>query len=169
MMAPSTTPSATPSAKPSMVVASVCKMCGQRIGNFWISVVKICEGRGRIRSDMPVIRQNSSQATKNSAISAADQAFCLRLSRSGMSGSLLRRGAGIDDQGAELLVKRDEVRLERHCDRARPRKLDAAVVEDAAGPCAHHADAAGEEAGLAQIMRHQQHGRPVRHPEALEN
>ena len=48
-------------------------------------------------------------------------------------------------------------------------KVDAAVVEDAAGPRAHHADAAGEKAGLAQIVRHQQHGRLVRHPEVLQD
>ena len=50
-------------------------MCGHRIGNFWNSVTKTCDGRGSTRSDMPVIRQNNSQATKNSTISAADQAF----------------------------------------------------------------------------------------------
>jgi len=59
-----------------MVVTSVCTICGHRIGNFSNSVTKICDGRGSTRSDMPVITQNSSQATKNSTISAADQTFC---------------------------------------------------------------------------------------------
>src|SRR4051812_33703503 len=125
-------------------------MCGHRIGNFCTSVTSTCDGRGSTRSDIPVIRQNSSQATKNKTISAADRAFWL-ISRLGMSGrSLCRRASGIDDEGAEFLVERHEIGFERHRHRARPVEGDAAVIEDAAGPCAHHADAAGKETRLAQ-------------------
>ena len=75
MTAPSTTPRPTPSTKPIIVVASVCRMCGHNSGNFWNSVTNTCDGRGSTRSDIPVITQNNSQATKNSTIRAADQAF----------------------------------------------------------------------------------------------
>ena len=77
--------------------------------------------------------------------------------------------SGILDEGAQLLIERHEIGLERHRDRARPLEGDAAVVDDAAGPRAHHADAAAEERGLAQIVGHQQHGRLVRDPEILQD
>src|SRR5260221_303300 len=57
MTAPSTTPSPTPSTKPIIVVASVCRICGQSSGNFWYSVTKTSDGRGSTRSDIPVITQ----------------------------------------------------------------------------------------------------------------
>src|ERR1700710_2132735 len=114
MMAPSTTPSATPSTKPAMVVASVWTMCGHRIGNFCTSVTRIWDGRGSTRSDMPVARQNNSQPTKNSTISPADQAFW-RKSISPMARCLRGYGGAFaDDEFAQALVERDEIRLEGH-------------------------------------------------------
>ena len=119
---------------------------------------------------MPVIRQNSSQATKNSTISAGRPGLLPDIEiRTCQAVPLLGGAARILDEGAQLLVQRDEIRLEGHGDGARPRELHTAVVEDAAGPRAHHADAAGEEAGLAQIVGDQQHGRLVRHPEVLQD
>ena len=67
------------------------------------------------------------------------------------------------------MIQRHEIGFERHRHRARPLEGDAAVVEDAAGPRAHHAYAAGEKAGLAQVVGYQQHGRLVPHPEVLQD
>src|SRR3981189_719942 len=68
--------------------------------------------------------------------------------------SLLLRCPRIDDKGAQFLIQRHEVGLECHRDRARPAETDAAFVEDAAGPCAHHADASRKERRLAHTGRH---------------
>ncbi len=163
MTAPSTTPSATPSTKPTMVVASVCTMCGHRIGNFWNSVATICDGRGSIRSDMPVIRQNSSQATKNNTISPADQAFCL-ISTSDMVRRSLLRGAAarIDDEGTQLLIERRRSparRSSRRCAAGRSSTRRSSRMRP--GRALITQMRLAEEAGLAQIVGHQQHGRLV--------
>ena len=78
--------------------------------------------------------------------------------------------ARIDDEVAQLLVQRDEVRLEGHRDGARAREGRRALSSRMRpGPRAHHADAAAEEAGLAQVVGDQQHGRLVRDPELLQD
>src|SRR3979490_3184041 len=138
MIAPSTTPSATPRTKPAMVVASVWMICGHNSGNFVTSVAMICDGRGSTRSDMPVIRQNNSQPTKNSTISPADPAFW-RKSMSPMAArSLCHGGALADDEFAQALIERDEIRLEGHGDGAGAREGHPLVVENTAGPRAPH-------------------------------
>ena len=43
------------------------------------------------------------------------------------------------------------------------------IVDDAAGPRLHHADAVGEKAGLLQVVRDEQHGRLPRDPEVLHD
>lgn len=75
----------------------------------------------------------------------------------------------MNDQVAQPLVQRHEIGLEGHGDGARTGEIHRAVVDDAAGPRTHHADTAGQEAGLTQVMRDQQHGRPVRHPQILHD
>src|SRR5262245_45627717 len=130
-------PSATPSTKPSMVVASVCRMCGHSTQNFATKVSNTCDGRGRIRSDMPDARQNTSQPTKNSTISTTELIFCRTLSMSVLR-CLGRDAACIDDEVAQALVDDHELGIERQRDGARARERDPAVVEDAARPRAHH-------------------------------
>ena len=95
---------------------------------------------------MPVTRQNNSQATKNSD-DQADRPGLLAIVEIGHVRPLPVAAAvrASTMKVAQLLVQRHEVRLEGHRDRARPREVDAAVVEDAAGPRAHHADAAARE------------------------
>ena len=56
-----------------------------------------------------------------------------------------------------------------HVHRARARERHHAVVDDAAGARAHHGDAVGQIAGLAQVVRDQDDGRLPRHPELLHD
>ena len=77
--------------------------------------------------------------------------------------------AHLDDQLAQALHERDEVRSEGHVDRARARERHERVVEDAPGPRAHHADAVGEIGGFAQVVRDEQDRGLLRQPQVLHD
>ena len=56
------------------------------------------------------------------------------------------------DEVTQALIECHELRGETHLDRARPREVDQAVVDDAAGPRTHDANPACEIPGFAQVM-----------------
>ena len=55
---------------------------------------------------------------------------------------------------------------ELHVDGSRPRQIDLDDARYAAGPRRHGDDAVGEQNGLADVVRHEDHGLLVRVPDA---
>src|SRR6478735_4926186 len=101
----------------------------------------ICEGRGSTMSLTPKPRHSTSHATKKPMMSAAE-AICRR------NWEFMARTPWPTDHLPEALGQHGEIRVIGHLHRPRPRKRHDAVVDDAARPCRHDADARGEERGL---------------------
>ena len=75
----------------------------------------------------------------------------------------------MDDQLAQALRQRHKIGLVGHLDGARSGKRNHAVVDDAAGPRRHHANAVGQKTSLLEIVRDQKDSGPVGHPQILHD
>jgi hypothetical protein len=64
--------------------------------------------------------------------------------------------------------KGNHIGLIGHIELARPRKVDRALRDDAAGPRTHHQHSIGEKDGLAEVMGYEDNRRPARHEDVLQ-
>src|SRR5882757_10776659 len=176
MITPSTMPNPTPRPKPVMVLLSVNSACCMIGTRFSTKAAKIAVGAGStnglISSATTAICQVSSRppiTIQGMAVSRRRRLIDVISDSLQGSGGSFSLAANLRDLVADLVNDVDEMRVEGGFDGARPRQVDLMRRNHPARPCAHDEDDIGQIRRLAKIVRHQDGGEFLRHPDRLQH